>query len=126
MAIGFCRLEFVKRSLGKTAVQKSAYCSRTKMNFDGNVSIAPQIYDWSHKEDKPLSHTILLPAHADSRFKDPEVLWNHVEKCEKRKDAQAGCEVVVALPDDFVISNEQRIEMAESFAMQFFVVVYYI
>ncbi len=121
MAIGYCRLEFVKRSLAKNVVLKASYCSRMKMYFEGNVSVSPHTYDWSHIYDKPLSHTIFLPDYVDARFKDPEVLWNYVEKCEKRKDAQVGCEVLVALPDDFVISNEERIEMAESFAMKYFV-----
>jgi hypothetical protein len=36
MAIGFARIEFVKRSAGKNACAKAAYNSRGTIKFEGN------------------------------------------------------------------------------------------
>jgi Ti-type conjugative transfer relaxase TraA len=120
MAICFARMEYVKRSKGKCVVAKAAYNAKTSIYFEGNQISPPKLYDWS-KSQQPISHSILLPKNVNEVFKDPRVLWNSVEKAEKRKDSQVGKEIVIALPDDNVISNEQRIEMAEEFAKIHFV-----
>lgn len=120
MAIGFARMEFVKRSKAKSVVGKAAYNAKAYIYFEGNCVIPARGYDWS-KSTPPISHSIILPDHVDNSFKAPSCLWNSVEKSEYRKDAQVGKEVVIALPDDSVISNKQRIEMAENFAKKFFV-----
>ena len=79
MAIAFARLEFVKRSDGKTAVGKSAYNGRDRLIFEGNCVIDPRIYDYTRKEE-PTYHTILIPEGVDKNYLIPEVLWNAVEK----------------------------------------------
>ena len=48
-------------------------------------------------------------------------MWNAAEAAEKRKDAQVAREIVLALPADKGINDEDRIELARSFATQHFV-----
>ncbi len=121
MAICFARLEFVKRSAGKNMLAKSAYTGKLKLEFEGTSNTPSSTYDRTHEKEKPLHHAILLPKNADSQFLDPQKLWNAVERCERRKDAQVGYELLLALPDDKMISNRQRIEMSELFAKKYFV-----
>lgn len=121
MAISYARLEYVKRSVGKNAVAKSAYNAKLQLKFEGNTSAPAQIYDWSRKGEQPINHAILLPDHVDKNYSNPEKLWNEAEKFEKRKDSQVAIEVVLALPDDEVITDEQRTDMAHKFANKYFV-----
>ena len=117
MPIAFARCEFVKRSNGQNACAKSAYASKLRMRFEGNCIDKPQHYNWSH-EGEVEHHTILLPEGVDARYKNPEILWNLVEKTERQKNSQVAMELVLALPDDACISKEDRIEMAEKFVQQ--------
>ena len=120
MAIGFARLEFVKRSDGKNTVAKAAYNSRSCLLLEEHSYGKAQRYDWSRLE-KPIHHEMLLPCYVDSRFRSPQVLWNTVEKFERRKNSQVAFEMVLALPDDRVVSVEDRIELARQFAKEQFV-----
>lgn len=120
MAIGFARLEFVKRSSGKTACAKSAYNSRSKIKLEFPEIGESKTFDWSYKE-KPLYNEILIPENADKKFKSADFLWNAVEKFETRKNSQVAMELVLALPDDKTISNEDRIELAKSFVVEQFI-----
>lgn len=120
MAIGYARIEFVKRSRGKTACAKAAYNSRTEIEFEGNKAISSQKYSWAFKE-KPLHHEILLPQGVDAGFKNPSLLWNTVEAKEVKANSQVAVELVLALPDDKEISNQERIELAVSFVREHFV-----
>lgn len=120
MAIGFARVEFVKRSNGKSACAKSAYNSRSQIEFDGNCVIASKTYNWSFK-DKPVFHEILLPVGIDEKFKSPQLLWNTAEEAEKRINSQVAIELVLALPDDKVITKEEKIRLAVSFVKEHFI-----
>lgn len=120
MAIGYARLEYVKRSAGKNMIAKSAYVSKSKMIFDGNVVMEKHTYDWSMSE-QPAYNNVLLPSNVNEKYQNAEILWNAAEKYEKRKDAQVGIDMVLALPDDKVISLEDKIYLAESFAKKHFV-----
>ena len=114
MAIGFGRVEFIKRSEGRNACQLSAYLSRSRLFFEGNCALEPKLYDFSHRENVS-HHEIILPEGADENLKIPEILWNMAEKKEVRKDAQVSMHLVLALPDDKEVSTEDRIEMTRSF-----------
>src|SRR5262249_23534054 len=105
MAIGFARLEFVKRSEGKTACAKAAYNARERMNFVGNEYIKANTYDWSYME-KPIYDEVLLPKHVNEKFKNKETLWNAVELKETRINSQTAIDMVIALPDDDAITEE--------------------
>jgi Ti-type conjugative transfer relaxase TraA len=120
MAIGFGRMAFIKRSAGKNACAKAAYNSRDKVHFQGTKFQEAQTYSWSHKE--PVAyHKILLPEGADPQFSNKEFLWNEVEKKEKRIDSQTAIDFVFALPDDEILSFEDRKEIAEKFIQKHFV-----
>ena len=114
MAIGFGRIEFIKRSEGRNTCQLSAYLSRSRIFFEGNCALAPKLYDFSHREDV-CHHEIILPEGADENLRNPEVLWNLAERKEVRKDAQVSMHLVLALPDDKEITPEERIELASTF-----------
>lgn len=121
MAICYARLEFVKRSSGKVSVAKAAYNGKLKLEFEGNCIAPRKTYDWTWKGEHPISHSVLLPAHVEESFRDPQKLWNLAEHFEKRKDAQVGKEVVIALPDDKMVTDAQRVELANEFAKKYFV-----
>jgi Ti-type conjugative transfer relaxase TraA len=123
MAICYARLSHVNRSNGKNAVAKSAYYAKLKLEFEGTKFASPAYFDWSYKGrcENLLSHEIILPKGVDDAFKDPKYLWNSVEKFEKRKDSKVGIDFLLALPDDKVISNDERIEMAREFSKKYFV-----
>ena len=120
MPIAFARLEFVKRSSGKNSCGKAAYNSRSQIVSHGNEWQKARIYDWSLKSP-PVFHQVFLPEGVDSKFKSPEVLWNAVEQKEVRRNSQVAFEMVLALPDDKVISLEDKIHLARSFIMEHFV-----
>lgn len=120
MAIGFARAEFVKRSSGKNACAKAAYNSRSKIELQANEFTNTKTYDWSSKT-APAYHEILLPTHVDLKFKTPTTLWNAVETKEVKSNAQVAMEVVLALPDDKVISIEDKVYLAKSFTQTHFI-----
>ena len=120
MAIGYARVEFVKRSEGKTSCAKAAYNSRSKVEFYGNCALDPDTYNWSNKESA-AHHEILLPSWADEKFKSLQILWNAVEAKEKKYNSQVAMELLLALPDDKIISLEDKIQLSKSFVQTHFV-----
>lgn len=120
MAIGYARLEFVKRSDGKNACCKSAYNSRSTVKFQGHEHSPEKTYNWSQKSS-PAYHDILLPNHVDVSFKNTSILWNAVEQKENRKNSQVCMELVLALPDDKVVSLNDKIELTKTFVQKHFI-----
>lgn len=120
MAIGYARIEFVKRTSGKNACAKAAYNSRAEIAFEGSDVQGPTIYDWSHKSP-PAHHEIILPEHVDPQFKSAPLLWNLVEQKEKRINSVPASELVLALPDDKGITLEDKIHLARTFVEHHFV-----
>ena len=120
MAIGFARAQYVKRSAGQNACCKAAYNSRESIQFEGTRFQEAKKYDFSNRE-KPLYHEVILPGGIHKKFKDPEVLWNASEQKENRKNSQVALEIVLALPDDKEVSNEDRINLTKIFVEEHFV-----
>lgn len=120
MAIGFARLEYVKRSSGKNACCKSAYNSRDQVRFEGTSFCEARLYNYSWK-DRPVHHEILIPENADVSFRDKAQLWNLAEAIENRKNSQVAMEIVVALPDDAQINLEDRKYLVTEFVRRNFV-----
>ncbi|MGE3556325.1 MAG: AAA family ATPase [Candidatus Obscuribacterales bacterium] len=120
MAIAFARLGYVKRSDGKNVCCKAAYSGRMRVHFQGHEFQPAHTWNWSNK-DPAVHHEIFLPEGADSALKDPETLWNLVERTERRKNSQVAIEMVIALPDDKILTKEDRIELARSFVERHFV-----
>jgi len=118
MAIDFARAEFVKRSNGQNACQKSAYIDRDRVVFEGTEFQEKRTYDFSNRDD-PVAKKIMLPNGVNKKFSNPEILWNQAEKAENRVNSQIAIELVIALPDDKVITDKDRIILTEQFAQQF-------
>jgi Ti-type conjugative transfer relaxase TraA len=116
MAIQFARARYISRRSGGNAVRSAAYNAREAIAAERTG----ELFYFRHR-GAPEHHEVLLPEGAAARFADSAVLWNAVEAAEKRKDAQVAREIVVALPADAGISNEDRLELVRSFAEQYFV-----
>ena len=116
MAIAFARARYLSRASGGNAVRSAAYNAREAITAERTG----ELFHFRHS-DAPEHHEVLLPEGADPRFTDSAVLWNAAEAAEKRKDAQVAREIVLALPADRVLSTDDRIELARSFAQEHFV-----
>jgi hypothetical protein len=106
MAIAFANVEYVSRSSGANACRKGAYNSRTKIinNKTGEV------FDFI-KRGGNVFHEVLIPEHADRKFKNTAILMNEIEKIEKRVNSQLLIEHLLALPDEANVSLDLKKEM---------------
>ena len=106
--------KIISRSKGRVATSAAAYRSGSKIVDEktGNV------YDYSRKSDVFFCK-IILPEGVDRKFEDRSFLWNKVELCEKRKDAQLAREIELALPRE--LGDKDNIELAMSFIKDQFV-----
>lgn len=116
MAIQLARCAYVSRSTGGNACRKASYNQRDAIRCERTDEL------FSFKErGGNVHHEILLPEGAQEKFKSASVLWNEVERCEKRKDCQLQKEFVLALPDDAQVTLEDRIELTRRFVSEHFV-----
>ena len=116
MAIAFARARYISRSTGGSAARAAAYNARAEIGDERTG----EVFYFKHR-DAPEHHEVLLPAGADEKFADAATLWNAAEAAERRKDSQVAREIVMALPANAEVSNEDRIELARSFALEHFV-----
>ena len=114
MAIAFAQVSIHSRSKGHSAVAASAYRTASRLT-DERTGI---VYDFTNRKNVAYTET-LLPENADPRYFDRHLLWNSVEACENRKDAQVCKDVVLALPKELDLANQ--IELAKRFAQTHFV-----
>lgn len=115
MAIQFARCEHVSRSSGGNACRTAAYNKRDAVNCKSTGTI----YYFKNKSGN-VHHEVTLPCNADSKFKNPNILWNEVEKTENRINSQLFKSFVLALPDDPEISLDDKIEMSRQFVERYF------
>lgn len=116
MAIQFARCAYVSRSTGGNACRKASYNQRDVIRCERTGEL------FSFKErGGNVHHEIMLPDGANEKFKNSSVLWNEVERCEKRKDSQLQKEFVIALPDDTQVTFEDRLELTRRFVNTHFV-----
>ncbi|HYF98359.1 MAG TPA: Ti-type conjugative transfer relaxase TraA, partial [Coxiellaceae bacterium] len=101
MAIWHFRADMIGKSAGKSVVAAAAYRAGVSLQSD---CLGLQ-FDYSRKVGVACSE-ILLPANAPSWMADRQLLWNAVEKIEKRKDATLAREIKAALP--YELSLEQN------------------
>jgi Ti-type conjugative transfer relaxase TraA len=106
MAIQFARVEIVGRASGGNACCKGAYNARTIVK-DERTNIT---YNFSNRGDN-VYHVMLLPDHADQKFKDIKVLMNEPERAERQKNSQLLRDIVLALPDDKELTLQDRINI---------------
>jgi Ti-type conjugative transfer relaxase TraA len=117
VAIQFARVRYISRSTGGNAVRSAAYNERTAITAERTG----ELFHFSQR-DAPTHHEVLLPQGASEQFRDSGVLWNAAEAAERRKDAQVAREIVLALPANVEVSDEDRVALARSFAEHHFVV----
>ncbi len=116
VAIAFARARYLSRASGGNAVRSAAYNAREAITAERTG----ELFHFRHRE-APEHHEVLLPEGADARLADAAALWNAAEAAERRKDSQVAREIVLALPADRVLTTEDRIELARSFAAEHFV-----
>ena len=116
MAIYHCSIKIIGRSDGKSAVASSAYRSGEKL-MDDRTGL---VHDFTKKRGVVFTE-VALPAHAPPEYADRNVLWNAVEKAEKKSNAQLAREIEVALPKE--LSRECQIEIVRRYVQENFVSV---
>lgn len=116
MAIQFARCAYVSRSTSGNACRKASYNQRDEIRCERTGEL------FSFKErGGNVHHEIFLPEGVSEKFKTSSVLWNEVERCEKRKDSQVAKEFVLALPDDAQVTLDDRVELVRRFVETHFV-----
>lgn len=107
-------VRLISRSAGRSAVQMAAYCGRRRLcnEYDGRT------YDYTGRDDL-VYHAIMLPKNAPDMFRNPETLWNSVEKVEKSRRSQLARAVYFALPREF--NHDVQIAVARQFVQENFV-----
>lgn len=116
MSIYHCSIKIISRSDGKSAVASSAYRSGEKL-MDDRTGL---VHDFTKKRGVVFTE-VALPAHAPPEYADRNVLWNAVEKAEKKSNAQLAREIEVALPKE--LSRECQIEIVRRYVQDNFVSV---
>lgn len=114
MAIYHFHIGVVKRSNEHSSVAASAY-------FCGGIikdERTGKLHDFSKKKGVIYSE-LFLPKFAPEWMSKRELLWNSVEKMEKRKDAQVARVIDIALPRE--LNAEQNWELAKDFIISTFV-----
>ena len=114
MSIYHCSIKIISRAGGRSAVASAAYRSGEKL-YNDETGI---IHDFTNKGGV-IMNEIMLPENAPERYRDREILWNEVQKIEKRSDAQFAREIEVALPVE--MSREQHIECIRNYVKENFV-----
>ncbi len=104
MAIYHLSGSIISRSQGRSAVASAAYRSGEKLTGERQGLI----HDYSKKQDVVFSE-VFLSEGAPEEFKNREVLWNAVEKSEKRKDAQLAREFTISLPRELTVEQNKAL-----------------
>ena len=114
MAIYHFSVQVIGRTAGRSAVAAAAYRSASRLR-DDRLGLDQ---DFSHKRGVVHSE-VMLPENAPEEWRDRERLWNDVEACEVRKDAQLCREVEFAIPRE--MTQAEGVELARDFVAQEFV-----
>ena len=114
MAIYHCSIKIISRAGGRSAVASAAYRSGEKL-YNDETGIT---HDFTRKGGVVMNE-IILPANAPAKYKDREILWNEVQKIEKRSDAQFAREVEVAFPVE--MTRSEQIECVRDYINENFV-----
>ena len=114
MAIYHINVKIIGRSSGRSSVAAAAYRAGEKLHNEHDGT--------THNYDKKagvIHAEIILPENAPSEFQNREILWNAVERIEKRKDSQTAREVEVALPVEFEL--KEQLEVLRKYVQENFV-----
>ncbi|GLH80712.1 hypothetical protein SSBR45G_56210 [Bradyrhizobium sp. SSBR45G] len=114
MAIYHLHVKIIGRKAGSSAVASAAYRSASRLR-DERLG---REQDFSGKHGVVHSE-VMLPEGTPEAWSNRARLWNDVEACEVRKDAQLAREVEFALPRE--LTEAQGIELARDFVRSEFV-----
>ncbi|WP_419320591.1 Ti-type conjugative transfer relaxase TraA [Caulobacter sp. ErkDOM-E] len=114
MALYHFSVKIISRSTGRSAVAAAAYRAASAL-YDLRLG---RTHNFSNKTGVVHSE-ILAPTRSPARWSDREALWNEVEKCEARDDAQLSREVEFALPRE--LDQAQGVALARAFVQREFV-----
>lgn len=115
MAMFHLSFNMLKRSAGKSSCYLAAYNARTKIEDDRTGDV----YDYSYRSDL-FHHCILAPEHTPFNIvENSSVLWNEIEKTEKRKDAQLSRYFDIAIPVE--LDNDAKIALVKNYCKRNFV-----
>ena len=99
MAIYSFKMSNISRSGAdnkNNAVAHSAYINRAKFEDERTGTK----WNWTKQKDELYFSEVMLPQDAPREYADPQLLWNTVEKNEKRKDARVAKSLILALPTE--------------------------
>ncbi|MCR5778060.1 MAG: MobA/MobL family protein [Lachnospiraceae bacterium] len=114
MSIYHCSIKIISRSGGRSAIASAAYRAGERLkNYETGIT-----HDFTNKGGV-IMNEIILPESAPKEYAEREVLWNEVQKIEKRSDAQLAREVEVALPKE--MTREEQIECVRDYIKENFV-----
>ncbi|ENZ4936553.1 MobQ family relaxase [Escherichia coli] len=115
MAMFHLSFNMLKRSAGKSSCYLAAYNARTKIEDDRTGDV----YDYSYRSDL-FHHCILTPEHTPLNIvENSALLWNEIEKTEKRKDAQLSRYFDIAIPVE--LDNDAKITLVKNYCKRNFV-----
>ncbi|HBS5821048.1 TPA: MobA/MobL family protein [Klebsiella variicola] len=115
MAIFHLSFSILKRSAGKSSCYLAAYNARERIE---DVRTG-DVYDYSYRSDL-FHHCILAPQHTPFNIvENSAVLWNEIEKIEKRKDAQLSRYFDIAIPVE--LDNDAKIALVKNYCKRNFV-----
>lgn len=115
MAIFHLSFSMLKRSAGKSSCYLAAYNTRERIE---DVRTG-DVYDYSYRSDL-FHHCILAPEHTPLNIvENSAVLWNEIEKIEKRKDAQLSRYFDIAIPVE--LDNNAKIALVKNYCKRNFV-----
>lgn len=115
MAMFHLSFNMLKRSAGKSSCYLAAYNARERIE---DVRTG-DVYDYSYRSDL-FHHCILAPEHTPFNIvENSAVLWNEIEKIEKRKDAQLSRYFDIAIPVE--LDNDAKIAVVVEYCQKNFV-----
>ena len=112
MAIYSFNSTIIKRSKGMSVVKAAANMSAEKL-YDARLD---ETFNFVSKQNSIINKGIIAPSKSPYWMKDREKLWNYVELCEKRTDAQLARKFGIALPNE--LTEKVNIELSKVFINQ--------
>ena len=114
MAIFHLTAKVISRGKGQSAVAAAAYRSGERLRDEQ----ANEQKFYQARAERIEFTAIMAPKEAPEWAQDRNQLWNHVERGEKRKDAQLAREIEIALPHE--LTPQQREWLVKDFAREAF------
>ena len=114
MAIFHLTAKVISRGKGQSAIAAAAYRSGERLRDEQ----ANEQKFYQARAERIEFTAIMAPKDAPDWAQDRNQLWNHVERGEKRKDAQLAREIEISLPHE--LTAQQREWLVKDFAREAF------